>query len=99
MKPSSVKSRPPQTRTINVCGRVPAALVAQFDFYLGRDLAPGGDLAVKPCLCLVQRLVRLDARQLLMEGVEQSRGSGSLSDGVEQCREHRPRRVCRREHA
>src|SRR5262245_48499695 len=75
------------------------ALVGQFDLHLGDGLAPLGELAVEPGLRLVQRGVRLDADELLLEGVLQRRSARRLHDRLVERGEDLFRRLRRREHA
>src|SRR5262245_23180429 len=58
------------------------ALVGQFDLHLGDGLAPRGKLAVEPSLRLVQRGIRLDDDELLLEGFITRRSLGGLVDGL-----------------
>src|SRR5215472_2070765 len=59
-------------------------LVGQFDLDLGDGLSPRRKFAVEPRLRLLQRRVRLDADELLLEGFLQLRGIRGLDDRLEE---------------
>src|SRR5215831_12557855 len=74
-------------------------LVGQFDLDLGDGLSPRGKFAVEPRLRLLQRRVRLDADELLLEGFLQLRGIRGLDDGLEEGCQNLFRRSGRCQHA
>src|SRR5262249_40349881 len=55
-------------------------LLRHLDLHLGGDLTPGRKLAVEPGLRLLERCVRLDADELLGEGLLQLRRLRRLAD-------------------
>src|SRR5262245_3984763 len=84
---------------MSVCASARQPLVGQIDLDLGHRLSPRGKFARKPGLRLLQRGIRLDADELLLERLLQRRSMRGLDNRVEDGRENLFRRLRRRQHA
>src|SRR5215831_7639602 len=95
--PPSSALRP--SRAVRRSAVIRRTLVGQFDLDLGDGLSPRGKFAVEPRLRLLQRRVRLDADELLLEGFLQLRGIRGLDDRLEEGCQNLFRRSGRCQHA